>query len=308
MKQLPLFLKAFAVAAIAFTLAPEAAAQAARTWVAGTGDDVNPCSLTAPCKTFARAITQTLPGGIIDVLSPGGYGSVTITEDVTIDGSGGSIAGVLATGVNGIVVNSPGVHVTLRNLDIEGDITGLIGVSFLQGAALTIQNCRIYGFQGGNNPRGVSVTANSAVKVMISNTDIRENGVGIHLETTAGQVLLASLDNVNAENNASHGLEVTGPGSAFARVRRSSFDNNAGDGLRAVSSTSTLTVTETSASFNSGVGINGAASGARVRASGNVLVNNSFGFGIAGGAIIESDATNRIGGTSTPPNATFVNQ
>jgi hypothetical protein len=307
MKQLSLFLKALAVAAVASTLAPEAAAQATRTWVSGVGNDANPCSRTAPCKTFAGAISQTAPGGIIDVLDPGGFGTVTILQDLTIDGSGGSIAGMLGTGVNGININSPGVHVTLRNLDIEGEGTGLIGVNFVQGASLTIENCRIYGFQSGG-ARGVSVTANSTVKVAISNSDIRDNGVGIHLETTAGQVLLATLDNVNSQNNASHGLEVAGPGSAFARVRRSSFDNNAGDGLRAASSTSTLTVTESSASFNSGVGINGAASGARVRASGNVLVNNSFGFGIAGGAIIESDATNRVGGTSTPPNATFVNQ
>lgn len=306
MKQLAL-LKAIAAAVVFLTLAPGAVAQSSRTWVSGVGDDANPCSRTAPCKTFAGAISKTAVGGIIDVLDPGGFGAVTITKDITIDGSGGSIAGVLGTGTNGIVISGPGIQVTLRNLDIEGEGTGLIGVNFLQGGSLTLDNCRIYGWQSGG-ARGVSVTANSFVKVTIIGTDIRNNGVGVHLETTAGQTLLATLDNVTAQNNSSHGLEVTGPGGAFARVRRSSFDSNGGDGMRAGSATSTLTVTESSASFNSGVAINGAAAGATVRASGNVMVNNSFGFGIAGGATVQSDGTNRVGGTSSTPNATFVNQ
>ena len=66
-----------------------AAAQASRTWVSGVGDDVNPCSRTAPCKTFAGAISKTTAGGEIDALDPGGYGAVTITKAITIDGGGG---------------------------------------------------------------------------------------------------------------------------------------------------------------------------------------------------------------------------
>jgi hypothetical protein len=51
-------------------------AQAARTWVSGVGNDANPCSRTAPCKTFAGAISKTATGGEISVLDPGGYGGV----------------------------------------------------------------------------------------------------------------------------------------------------------------------------------------------------------------------------------------
>ena len=40
-------------------VATMAQAQATRTWVSGVGDDVNPCSRTAPCKTFAGAISKT---------------------------------------------------------------------------------------------------------------------------------------------------------------------------------------------------------------------------------------------------------
>src|SRR5438105_14967695 len=94
------------LAFVAFTLALSslAHAQATRTWVSGVGDDANPCSRTAPCKTFAGAISKTFINGEIDVLDPGGYGTLTITKSITIDG-GSTFASVLASGVNGIIVN-----------------------------------------------------------------------------------------------------------------------------------------------------------------------------------------------------------
>src|SRR6266852_6030670 len=93
-----------------------ASAQATRTWVSGVGDDVNPCSRTAPCKTFAGAISKTAPGGEIDVLDPGGFGTLTITKSITIDGGGGIVGSVLASGTNGIVIvaNASTDIVTLR--------------------------------------------------------------------------------------------------------------------------------------------------------------------------------------------------
>src|SRR5438445_11520877 len=100
-----------------------AAAQASRTWVSGVGDDVNPCSRTAPCKTFAGAISKTASGGEIDALDPAGYGAVTITKPITIDGGGGQVASILASGVQGVIVNitsGPTGPVSLRNLRING--------------------------------------------------------------------------------------------------------------------------------------------------------------------------------------------
>src|SRR5919201_4472490 len=97
-------------------------AQASRTWVSGVGDDANPCSRTAPCKTFAGAISKTACGGEIDALDPAGYGAVTITKPITIDGGGGQVASILASGVPGVTVslqNTGGV-VILRNLRING--------------------------------------------------------------------------------------------------------------------------------------------------------------------------------------------
>ncbi len=81
-----------------------AQAQATRTWVSGVGDDANPCSRTAPCKTFAGAISKTADGGEINVLDAGGFGAVTITKSITIDG-GGSFASILASGTSGVIIN-----------------------------------------------------------------------------------------------------------------------------------------------------------------------------------------------------------
>ena len=115
-------------------------AQATRTWVSGVGDDANPCSRTAPCKTFAGAISKTAAGGYINALDPAGFGGVTITKSITIDGGPG-VAGVLVSaGSNGINVNGVGIKVTLRNLDIEGVGTGNIGVNVINAAVVHIDH------------------------------------------------------------------------------------------------------------------------------------------------------------------------
>src|SRR5262247_3120535 len=125
--------------------------QASRTWVSGVGDDANPCSRTAPCKTFAGAISKTAAGGEIDALDPAGFGGVTITKAITIDGGGGQVASILVSGTNGIVV-SAGVNdnVVIRNLSINGingtPSGGLNGIRFLAGKSLRIENCNINGF------------------------------------------------------------------------------------------------------------------------------------------------------------------
>src|SRR5262249_43481981 len=138
---------------LAFVLAGAAMmlGQASRTWVSGVGDDANPCSRTAPCKTFAGAISKTAAGGEIDALDPAGYGAVTITKAITIDGGGGQVASVLVAGTNGIVVNAGASdRVILRNIRINGikgsGNGGLNGIRFISGLALGVENCVIFGF------------------------------------------------------------------------------------------------------------------------------------------------------------------
>src|SRR6201988_1617743 len=101
--------------------AAPAQAQATRTWVSGVGDDVNPCSRTAPCKTWAGAISKTANGGEIDALYPGGFGAVTITEAITPDGGGGHVSAVRVEGTNGIVMAAGAADVIiLKNIRFQG--------------------------------------------------------------------------------------------------------------------------------------------------------------------------------------------
>src|SRR5437016_10508986 len=115
-----------ALALIALALPASASAQASRTWVSGVGDDANPCSRTAPCKTFPGAISKTAAFGEINCLDQGGFGAVTITKSITIL-CDEEIGHILVAGTNAIVVNLPADtdRVTLRGLDIDGDTSGL---------------------------------------------------------------------------------------------------------------------------------------------------------------------------------------
>ncbi len=133
--------------AAAVAMLPAAAqAQATRTWVSGVGDDVNPCSRTAPCKTFAGAISKTAASGAINVLDPGGFGAVTITKAITIDAKP-FIGGVLTNAANAINV-SAGVadEVVLRGLDIDGLCTAASAIRFNSGRRLIVENTAIRGF------------------------------------------------------------------------------------------------------------------------------------------------------------------
>ena len=190
-----------AVAAV-FALVPaSASAQATRTWVSGVGDDVNPCSRTAPCKTFAGAISKTADSGEISVLDPGGFGAVTITKGITIDG-GGITGSVLASSVNGVIVNTTigDRDVVLRNLSINGAGpgsttcgTGLNGVRILRARNVTLEDVTINEF----TQSGVAVENAAgllAPNVLLNRVDIRntcQNGVNVApaVGTTANVLL-----------------------------------------------------------------------------------------------------------------------
>lgn len=163
------------VMVIAGLVATGAHAQASRTWVSGVGDDANPCSRTAPCKTFAGAISKTAAGGEISVLDPGGFGAVTITKSITIDG-GEETASILASGTNGILINAgSGDTVTLRNISINGISTGLNGIRFIAGGVLSIENVEIFGF----SQRGIALEPTNNSRVFVRGVEVRNNPVGV---------------------------------------------------------------------------------------------------------------------------------
>ncbi|MDX6695801.1 MAG: hypothetical protein QOF02_3404 [Blastocatellia bacterium] len=162
-----------------------AQAQATRTWVSGVGDDLNPCSRTAPCKTFAGAIAKTAVCGEISVLDPGGFGAVTITKSITINGEG-TIAGITASLTNGIIVNAGAAdNIYLKNIDINGVCNGINGIRFIAGNALIVEKVRIYNFT--NFGIDINKTSGGFVSVNTSNVSNCVQG-GIVSTTTAGTV------------------------------------------------------------------------------------------------------------------------
>jgi len=194
-----------------------ASAQATRTWVSGVGDDANPCSRTAPCKTFAGAISKTATGGEINVLDPGGFGGVTITKSISIIAEYVE-AGVLVSGTNAIIVNAPaGSKVLLQGLDIEGLGTGINGVNFLGGTQLYIIRCSIRNF----TQNGVNVASSSAgAHAFIHDSYILNNGSGslptgfggvnVALNGAVGNI--ASITNTSLLNNANFAVQANGTG------------------------------------------------------------------------------------------------
>lgn len=253
-----------ALAIVVFTVAFASItqAQATRTWVSGVGDDANPCSRTAPCKTFAGAISKTANGGEIDALDPGGFGALTITKSITIDGGGGQVASVLVAGTNGFVISAqPTDVVILRNLRFQGLLgngsnpggAGIDGIKFIAGKALHVENCFITGF----NQHGIEVAVGAdGVRIFVSDTTVENcNGDGFNASTTVGQVwadirnssfikcnvgLRAKsnsrvfVDRGNFANCVSHGVFADGTGGAsVADIANSAIFNNGGDGIRA---------------------------------------------------------------------------
>jgi hypothetical protein len=202
-------------------------AQATRTWVSGVGDDANPCSRTAPCKTFAGAISKTAPKGEINVLDPGGFGGVTITKSISIIAENVQ-AGVLVSGTNGIIINA-GVNdvVELVGLNIDGVGTGLAGVKVLSAKAVHIRRSSVRGFANVSSGVGIHVAPSvNPAKVTVSDTVVTQNTQGI-LDAPAGGAASAStvtVDRVVVENNGGPGIRANANGTI--RVSNSVITGN----------------------------------------------------------------------------------
>jgi len=289
-----------AVALLAIGAVGAAEGQATRTWVSGVGDDANPCSRTAPCKTFAGAISKTAAGGEISTLDPGGFGAVTITKSITISGDG-TLSGILAAGVNGVVVNAgANDKVILRNLSIHGANTGLNGIRYLAGGQLTVENVTITGFQANANSRAIDVSLTNSGKLLVNDTTITNCEAGVRLTTTIG-TLQATLDNVRIENTDTHAVEAFF--NTVVAIKHSNLSNNLNAGVRAVADSAVINVEDTLLAFNNAA-VNAGVFGARIRLSNTTIVNNTIGITIAGGAVVQSAGNNRIdgNGSTTPPN------
>jgi len=295
-------IKALLVTSFILALAMAAQAQATRTWVSGVGDDVNPCSRTAPCKTFAGAISKTAKDGEISVLDPGGYGAVTITKSIYINGTHGAGYGsIINSLVNGIVINITDVNdvrkaVRLRSLDINGVSNGINGVSILAANNVWIEDSVIDGNTGDgtNSGMGIRMALAATGSLFVSDTMIHKNVKGIRVNTTSG-FAVANIKNCNIENNSQTGVESATNG--FVTVQDSRIASNGTNGLQTSASGSQLNARNNVLSNNT-TAIN-AAAGSSVRAMSNLLLNNTTGFG-GTTAVIQTDGQNINAGNGTP--------
>jgi hypothetical protein len=306
MRRISLSLTLIATPIVLLLQAAPVHAQASRTWVSGVGDDVNPCSRTAPCKTFAGAISKTAMNGEINCLDPGGFGAVTITKSITID-CHEIFASILNSGTNGINIPFDSFNaaadvrktVRLRNLNLNGVDTGVNGIRITGGAVVPagvviVEDSLIDGNFAGA-ARGISDERTGGGELYVANTTIRNTGSnGILIipgnGAVAGQRIDAAFDNVRITNSVL-GLGVASNGRVL--INRSVFSGNTNAGIVAAG---TLAATEVnvsnSVSSNNGTGVQNSGGTTTIR-----LNNNDISFnGTAISGATQSFTNNRISG------------
>lgn len=286
-------------------------AQATRTWVSGVGDDANPCSRTAPCKTFAGAISKTAPGGEIDALDPGGFGALTITKSITLDGGGGQVASVLVAGTNGIVVAAGATDIVIiRNMRLDGLLgngsnsgnAGINGIRWISGKALHIEKCYIFGF----NANGIDIEKSDGGRAYISDTVTDNNAVAglfVHNTTTNVQVdVTRSTFTDNAFGIAAQDFSKVSV--SFSEI---SGNTNAGLQSEAVTGGTALLDVFNSTSAHNPIGLQAGGSG--VTSTANItnlaLFDNAASIVAGSGGTINTFHTNYNTGTGSP-NGSFT--
>jgi hypothetical protein len=289
---------------LAFTLMifSNAQAQATRTWVSGVGDDVNPCSRTAPCKTYAGAISKTAKDGEISTLDPGGFGAVTITKSITINGGGGgqgygSILAALSP--QGVLINITDPADTRKSvrldwLNINGASTGTSGIRMIAGNTLHVENTLIDGFVS----HGINLdsnTANAGVSLFVNNTTIRNcAGTGIRTNTVAGGQITSSINNVRITKCGTGIDQVNG---TLGTIHDSMIARNTiGIQTAEPSAGSIVNIISTTIANHSGTGVN-VVGGSRARIARCNIIQNFV--SLAPAANVDSGGNNSIAGNST---------
>ena len=277
-----------ALAATSLLVLPASAfGQASRTWVSGVGDDANPCSRTAPCKTFAGAISKTAVGGEINVLDPGGFGAVTITKSITIKAKG-ELGSVLVSGTNGInIAAGPNDRVTLYGLELTGiSGAGINGVRITQAKSVRIEHTEIYGF----NTNGIDFEpSNAGAKLIVSDSSIHGNGAapstnGVYVAPSGTGTARVTLAHDGLDDNF-NGLFVSGP-----------------------TQSATVDVLHTTISTNDNAGIYATGAAALVRLFSSEIIDNTYGIPVDSGGQIQSFGNNAIvgNGSSETPTGTVA--
>jgi hypothetical protein len=280
------------LAALVFTcsFASLAQAQAPRTWVSGVGDDINPCSRTAPCKTFAGAISKTAACGEINALDPGGFGAVTITKSLTIDGTG-TLAGIMASNTTGVSINVASTDVvTIRGLTIDGNCNGINGVRVFNTMPKTvnIEDCVIFRFIGD----GVnwSTSGGTLGQLNIRNSVLRNNSDGADIGSTVGQVKGSFVNSSFVGNNNGVHAKIN----SRLAADECNFSGNTSNGALADGTTGVIRISNSLISNNSGNGVNGGSGGVVSISNCEIHNNNGSGAIVAVGGEVDTYSNNRI--------------
>ena len=202
LKTLPLIAPAALAAVMACGLAAPALAQATRTWIAGDGDDGNPCSRTAPCRTLQVAYNRTASSGFINVLTNGYVGPITITKPISIMGGGPGASNIMTSGTGIQVSAGPNDVVRIEGVSITTLGTGTAGISFKSGAAMHVDNVLVYAFAGG--PGLIVAPASGAAEIYVSNLTVDDtpNNPGVMIQPTGTGTVTAIFDGLTLNNNA----------------------------------------------------------------------------------------------------------
>lgn len=298
------------IAAGTLAYAAPAAAQATRTWVSGVGDDANPCSRTAPCKTFSGAISKTAAGGEINCIDQGAYGAVTITKAIALS-CVGVTAGVLHSSTNGIVINAAATDaVFIKGLDINGappGAPGLNGIRFLAGASLTVQDSVIrFSTAAAPNGNGILFAPSTPAELLVEDTTIDHTGqasVGsaIEIAPAAGGFARATIRNSRINNNANNGIRINTTNGAVVAVVDSVVISNGAQGVVVLAPTNAGNVLIANSTIvnNTGTGILAAGAAARARVGGTTITANTTGVSASASAIINTFGTNLLAGNGT---------
>jgi hypothetical protein len=297
------------LAVLVFTLAVAslAQAQATRTWVSGVGDDANPCSRTAPCKTFAGAISKTALNGEINCLDPGAFGALTITKSITVD-CHENIAGVLHSSVTGVTIpfdNFTAVGETrktvrIRNINFNGGDTGLRGIRITGGVAsanseVFVEDCMMDG-SFGSPGKGIEDFRTGGGLLVVDNTTIRDVlSSAISVDPAPGTTQINVRISNSRIGNAGFGL--TFGSNVKASIFRTVITGVTSSAVFAVATGGSTQVNVDHCIINSnGTGVNASSANTTIRVSNSTLMNNTTLFNAVGA--VQSYGNNDTGGAA----------
>jgi hypothetical protein len=260
-----------ALAAAMLTAAVTAPAVAApRTFVGSTGSDTNNCSRATPCRTFGAALTKTDPGGELIVLDTAGYGTVTITQSVSIVASAGIYAGIAVPGgSNGITINGPGIIVGLKGITINGP--GVYGI-YVQDGSARLEDVVISNFGG----TGIYMASSGSLSVV--DTVVRDAAYhGMFIAGGGGVNLVRVRVEDCATQSSTSGIWVA---SGEVLISESVISGNVtggnGAGIYAQGAAAKVTLERSVVTRNGFYGVYVEA-GANLVATGNTVTRNSAG-------------------------------